>query len=169
MAPSLISISPVLSETPNSAEPQDGQKFRASSCPSTSRYRRESPRAQPPRRHSRYMALSLRQVVQWHRPILMGGPLASIRMAPQLQLAVRVSGMSLLVPLAGTWHQTVTVTRFQPTQICKNRTDRQTSVDGTPRGGLDGRRPIEPWRSGSRAREHQRRARGPLLTEKWGY
>jgi hypothetical protein len=46
--------------------------------------------------------LSLRQVVQWHRPILMGGPLASIRMAPQLQLAVRVSGMiTPRVALAG--------------------------------------------------------------------
>jgi hypothetical protein len=34
--------------------------------------------------------LSFLQVVQWHRPTLTGWPLTSIRMAPQLQVAVRV-------------------------------------------------------------------------------
>jgi hypothetical protein len=36
----------------------------------------------------------LRQVMQWHRPTLTGWPRASILIAPQLQLAVRVSGMA---------------------------------------------------------------------------
>jgi hypothetical protein len=40
--------------------------------------------------------LPLRQVVQWHRPTLTGWPLVSIRIEPQLQVAVRVSGMAVL-------------------------------------------------------------------------
>jgi hypothetical protein len=41
--------------------------------------------------------LSFLQVVQWHRPTLTGWPLASIRMAPQLQVAVRVQVIRALL------------------------------------------------------------------------
>jgi hypothetical protein len=41
--------------------------------------------------------LSLRQVVQWHRPTLTGWPLVSIRIEAQAQLAVRVSGIAVLL------------------------------------------------------------------------
>ncbi len=95
-APSLISISPVPSETPNSADPQDGQKCRASVAafqfdvfPST-----VTQSAVQMAFTVNGAPLSLRQVVQWHRPILTGGPFAMIRTEPQLQVAMRVVVMA---------------------------------------------------------------------------
>jgi hypothetical protein len=93
--PSEIAISP--SQTPNSGDPQDGQKCRATVAafqfdvlPSTVT------------QSAAQMALTvngaplpLRQVVQWHRPTtLTGGPFAISRTEPQLQVAMRVAVMA---------------------------------------------------------------------------
>src|SRR5271166_5039971 len=56
MAPSLISTSPVPSETPNNANRKMGRNAGRPSCPSSSLCRRESSRGQRSRWHSRYMA-----------------------------------------------------------------------------------------------------------------
>src|SRR3984885_12197774 len=98
-APSEIAISP--SQTPNSGVPQDGQKCRATVAafqfdvfPSTVT------------QSAAQMALTvngaplpLRQVVQWHRPTLTGGPFAIRRTEPQLQVAMRVAVMACSSPV----------------------------------------------------------------------
>jgi hypothetical protein len=89
-APSAIAISSVASETPNSGDPQDGQKCRATVAafqsdvfPST-----VTQSALQTAFAVNDAPLPLRQVVQWHRPILKGGPFAMIRTEPQLHVAI---------------------------------------------------------------------------------
>jgi hypothetical protein len=92
-APSEIAISP--SQTPNSGDPQDGQKCRATVAafqfdvfPST-----VTLSAVQMAFAVNGAPLPLRQVVQWHRPILTGGPFAMIRTEPQLHVATWIAVM----------------------------------------------------------------------------
>ena len=87
--------------------------------------------------------LALRQVVQWHRPTRAGWPRASIRMAPQLQLAVRVSGM---IHLLRRWccSQTlerVGITVFPARTFARNRTASTTLLGLTTGAPHMARRP----------------------------
>jgi hypothetical protein len=92
-APSAIAISP--SQTPNSGDPQDGQKCRATVAafqfdvfPST-----VTQSAVQTAFAVNGAPLALRQVAQWQRPILTGGPFATIRTEPQLQVAIGIAVM----------------------------------------------------------------------------